>query len=138
MMQVSADHARLAYAVDLTGEEQYELYSKETGSGTVTQVTKLGDSSGSMAWALDNNTLFYVTLVRLCRCMLLADDCENTQAHYTSWKHLWTSSWHRYSCHAYIAVAYQQDTFSHSYPLPAILPTKDVCRVVQTAYTAHP
>lgn len=74
-MQVSADHTRLAYAVDLTGEEQYELYIKEIGSGTVTQVTKLGDSSGSMAWALDNNTLLYVTLVRPCRCMLLADDC---------------------------------------------------------------
>ena len=71
---MSADHTRLAYAVDLTGEEQYELYSKEIGSGTVTPVTKLGDSSGSMAWALDNNTLFYVTLVKLCRCMLLADD----------------------------------------------------------------
>ena len=63
VIQVSADHRRLAYAVDLTGEEQYHLYVKEVDTGEVTQLTKVGTASGSVAWALDNSTLFYVTLV---------------------------------------------------------------------------
>ena len=63
-MQVSADHRRLAYAVDLTGGEQYELYIKEMDTGRVTQLTISGASSGSLAWALDTSTLLYVTLVR--------------------------------------------------------------------------
>lgn len=66
-MQVSADHRRLAYAVDLTGEELYDLYVKEVETRKVTQLTNIGTASGSMAWALDNSTLFYVTLVRTCR-----------------------------------------------------------------------
>ena len=62
--QVSADHRRLAYAVDRTGEEQYDLYVKEVDSGRSAQPFKLSSStSGSMAWALDNSTLFYLTLV---------------------------------------------------------------------------
>ena len=62
-MQVSADHSRIAFAVDLTGEEQYELFTKDTATGEVTQITNNKDSSGSMAWAMDSSTLFYVTLV---------------------------------------------------------------------------
>ena len=66
---MSADHNRIAFAVDLTGEEQYELYTKDTATGEVAQVTKNGDSSGSIAWATDSNTLFYVTLVGACFCV---------------------------------------------------------------------
>lgn len=62
-LQVSEDHRRLAYAVDLTGGEQYELYAKDIETGMVTQLTQHA-SSGSMAWALDSSTLFFVTLVR--------------------------------------------------------------------------
>ena len=62
-MQVSADHNWIAFAVDLTGEEQYQLYTKDTATGEVAQVTYNGDSSGSMAWAKDSSTLFYITLV---------------------------------------------------------------------------
>ena len=65
-MQVSADHRRLAYVVDLTGKEQYDLYIKEMDTSEVTHLTRLGTASDSMAWALDNTTLFYVTLVCTC------------------------------------------------------------------------
>ena len=51
--------------MDLTGGEQYEVYSKDIASGLVTQLTQNSDSSGSMAWAMDNITLFYITLVRI-------------------------------------------------------------------------
>ena len=63
-MQGSADQKRVAYALDLTGEEQYEVYSKDIANGLVTQLTRKSDSSGSIAWAMDNITLFYITLVR--------------------------------------------------------------------------
>ena len=72
-MQVSADHNRIAFAVDLTGEEQYELYTRDTATGEVAQVTYNGDSSGSMAWAKDSSTLFYITLVGACFCMNLVN-----------------------------------------------------------------
>ena len=72
-MQVSADHNRIAFAVDLTGEEQYELYTKDTATGEVAQVTYNGDSSGSMVWAKDSSTLFYITLVGARFCMQSVD-----------------------------------------------------------------
>ena len=72
-MQVSADHNRIAFAVDLTGDEQYELYTKDTATGEVAQVTYNGDSSGSMAWAKDSSTLFYVTLVGARFCIQPVD-----------------------------------------------------------------
>ncbi len=63
-MQVSEDQKRVAYALDLTGEERYEVFAKDITSGLVTQLTQNCDSSGSIAWAMDNITLFYITLVR--------------------------------------------------------------------------
>ena len=42
------------------------MYVKEVDTGKVTQLAKPGTTSGSMAWALDNSTLFYLTLVRSC------------------------------------------------------------------------
>ena len=72
LMQVSADHRRLACAVDLTGKEQYDLYFKDVDTGEVSQLTKVGAASGSIAWALDNSTLFYVTLVCVSRSGLHA------------------------------------------------------------------
>ena len=51
--------------MDLTGEERYKVYSKDIASGLVTQLTQNSDSSGSIVWAMDNITLFYITLVRI-------------------------------------------------------------------------
>ena len=56
--------------MDLTGEERYDLYVKEVDTSRVTQLTKLGTTSGSMGWALDNSTLLYVTLVGTCKYWL--------------------------------------------------------------------
>ena len=135
MVQVSADHSRLAYAVDLTGEEQYELYSKEIGSSTVTPVTKLGDSSGSMAWASENNTFFYVTLVKLCTCMLLAYDCmkapKKTMHPGSNWGEALGKGIPPCIRRCCIPAGYV-------FTVPASagnLTTKDICRVIRTAYT---
>ncbi|WP_322096023.1 S9 family peptidase [Pelagibius litoralis] len=57
----SPDHRFLAYAADRNGSEQYVVSFKDLQSGT-----KLSDilagAQGSIAWANDGKTLFYVTL----------------------------------------------------------------------------
>ncbi|HUM18153.1 MAG TPA: S9 family peptidase [Candidatus Nitrosotalea sp.] len=56
---VSDDGRRLAYTTDLTGFREYTLHVKdlETGALLPDQVEKVG----AVAWAADNETLFYVT-----------------------------------------------------------------------------
>ncbi|MGV8920990.1 MAG: S9 family peptidase [Pseudomonas sp.] len=55
---VSPDHQRLAYSLDTTGEEVYQLYVKELSNGQVTTLP-FDDCDGSMTWANDNQTLFF-------------------------------------------------------------------------------
>jgi oligopeptidase B len=55
---VSPDGARLAYAVDVTGDERYDLRVRDLASGTAvdTSVTHVG---AGVAWSLDGRFLFY-------------------------------------------------------------------------------
>ncbi len=55
---VSQDHQRLAYSLDTSGEEIYQLYVKELSTGEVTALP-FEDCDGSMTWANDNQTLFF-------------------------------------------------------------------------------
>ncbi len=57
----SPDHALLAYLVDTSGAEAYTLFIKDLRTGEVRgdTATNLGPA---LAWAMDNRTLFYVTL----------------------------------------------------------------------------
>jgi oligopeptidase B len=55
---ISPDHQRLAYSLDTSGEEVYQLYVKELGSGDVTSLP-FEDCDGSMTWANDSQTLFF-------------------------------------------------------------------------------
>ena len=64
-LQVSADHRYLAYAVDRSGNESYAVYVRDIAQDTLLLVTPLVDASGQLAWALDNRTLFYTSVVRL-------------------------------------------------------------------------
>ncbi|MGE5766160.1 MAG: S9 family peptidase, partial [Bacteroidota bacterium] len=57
----SPDHRLLAYAVDRNGSERYRINVKELASGTVLPEA-IDDAKGSLAWANDGRTLFYVTL----------------------------------------------------------------------------
>ncbi len=61
--QVSADHRYLAYAVDFSGNESYAIYVKDIGEDTVVPISGVHDASGQLAWALDNQTLFFTTVV---------------------------------------------------------------------------
>ncbi|HEY0289134.1 MAG TPA: S9 family peptidase [Pseudomonas sp.] len=55
---ISPDHQRLAYSLDTTGEEVYQLYVKQLSSGEVTHLP-FEDCDGSMTWANDSQTLFF-------------------------------------------------------------------------------
>ncbi|MDF2641191.1 MAG: protease [Pseudomonas sp.] len=55
---ISPDHQRLAYSLDTSGDEVYQLYVKELASGQVTSLP-FEDCDGSMTWANDSQTLFF-------------------------------------------------------------------------------
>lgn len=55
---ISPDHARLAYSLDTSGEEVYQLYVQELASGAITALP-FEDCDGSMTWANDSQTLFF-------------------------------------------------------------------------------
>jgi oligopeptidase B len=55
---ISPDHQRLAYSLDTSGEEVYQLYVKELASGEVRSLP-FEDCDGSMTWANDSQTLFF-------------------------------------------------------------------------------
>lgn len=57
----SPDHRYLAYAADRNGSEQYVVNFKDLESGEKL-ADSLGGAQGSLAWANDGSTLFYVTL----------------------------------------------------------------------------
>ena len=62
---VSPDHRLMAFGVDTTGNEQFELFVRDLETGKTSSVVKATD--GSYAWAVDNKTLFYVTKDELDR-----------------------------------------------------------------------
>ncbi len=55
---ISPDHRRLAYSLDTSGEEVYQLYVKELSTSVVTSLP-FEDCDGSMTWANDSQTLFF-------------------------------------------------------------------------------
>ena len=57
----SPDHRYLAYAADRNGSEQYVINVKDLDSGAQL-AESIGGAQGSIAWANDGKTLFYVTL----------------------------------------------------------------------------
>ncbi|MCQ9422806.1 S9 family peptidase [Pseudomonas sp. LJDD11] len=58
---ISPDHRRLAYSLDTSGDEIYQLFVKELDSGEVHSLP-FEDCDGSMTWANDSQTLFFATL----------------------------------------------------------------------------
>ncbi|MDT4806116.1 Dipeptidyl aminopeptidase BI [compost metagenome] len=55
---ISPDHARLAYSLDTSGDETYQLYVKELASGEI-RALPFEQCDGSMTWANDSATLFF-------------------------------------------------------------------------------
>lgn len=55
---ISPDHQRLAYSLDTSGEETYQLFVKELADDSLIELP-FADCDGSMTWANDNQTLFF-------------------------------------------------------------------------------
>ncbi|WP_295478348.1 S9 family peptidase [uncultured Pseudomonas sp.] len=55
---ISPDHQRLAYSLDTSGDEIYQLFVKELGTGEV-RALPFENCDGSMTWANDSQTLFF-------------------------------------------------------------------------------
>ncbi|SDI07113.1 oligopeptidase B [Pseudomonas benzenivorans] len=78
---ISQDHQRLAYSLDTSGDEVYQLFVKELASGAI-RALPFADCDGSMTWANDSQTLFFGELDdthrphKLYRHRLGSDDAE--------------------------------------------------------------
>ncbi|MFF7709417.1 prolyl oligopeptidase family serine peptidase [Pseudomonas sp. NPDC007930] len=57
----SPDHRYFAYSLDTTGSERYRLFIKDLASGT-THAVPGPDGFGAMAWANDNQTLWFLSI----------------------------------------------------------------------------
>lgn len=57
----SPDHGLLAYAIDRNGSERYRIDVKDLASGALLP-DSIEETKGSLVWANDGRTLFYVTL----------------------------------------------------------------------------
>ncbi len=59
-MDVSPDNQRMSYGVDLVSRRIYTIYFKNLVTGDVLKET-IPNSTGSVAWANDNKTVFYTS-----------------------------------------------------------------------------
>jgi oligopeptidase B len=65
--RVSPSQKYLAYSVDYTGDETYEVHVKELETGKEYSLTAVGEeelleTSGTVFWGKDESTLFYMTM----------------------------------------------------------------------------
>ncbi|KAK9830261.1 hypothetical protein WJX72_010654 [[Myrmecia] bisecta] len=65
--EVSPDHRLLAYGEDTKGGEMYTLHVRDLGTGQELLAEPIQNTAGNVAWANDNQTLFYVTKDKLDR-----------------------------------------------------------------------
>jgi len=64
---MSPAHTLMAWGEDTTGNEMYTLRVRCVDTGRVLTTKPIPNTSGSVAWASDNKTLFYVTKDKLDR-----------------------------------------------------------------------
>ncbi len=60
-MEVSPNHKLMAYAVDFSGSEEYDIYIKNLETGELLS-DKIEKTAGSLVWANNNTTFFYTML----------------------------------------------------------------------------
>ncbi|CAG9465300.1 unnamed protein product [Pedinophyceae sp. YPF-701] len=66
-VSVSPDHKYMAWGEDTVGGEKFDLHVKEIATGREVLKRPITATSGNVAWASDNKTLFYVTKDKLDR-----------------------------------------------------------------------
>lgn len=60
-LEMSEDHKLMAYAIDVNGSEEYDIYIKNLETGELF-ADKIEKTAGSIVWA-NNNTTFYYTML---------------------------------------------------------------------------
>lgn len=60
-LEMSPDHKLMAYAIDVNGSEEYDIYIKNLETGELFS-DKIEKTAGSIVWA-NNNTTFYYTML---------------------------------------------------------------------------
>lgn len=60
MYEISPDHSLLAYSLDTAGSEDYTIYVKDVTTGELLS-DQIPNTTYSLEWANDNQTLFYTT-----------------------------------------------------------------------------
>lgn len=60
-LEISPDHKLMAYAVDFSGSEEYDIYIKNLETGELL-ADKIEKTAGSLVWANNNSTFFYTML----------------------------------------------------------------------------
>ncbi|MFT5833116.1 MAG: oligopeptidase B [Cognaticolwellia sp.] len=60
-LEVSSDHKLMAYAIDVNGSEEYDIYIKNLETGEMLS-DRIEKTAGSIVWA-NNNTTFYYTML---------------------------------------------------------------------------
>lgn len=58
VFEISEDHSKLAYSVDIKGSERYTIFIKDLTTGKILK-DKIPDTEYSLAWANDNSFFFY-------------------------------------------------------------------------------
>ena len=61
-VEISPDHAFLAFAVDYSGYETYEIFVKDCVTGQVTSI--LQETAGAIKWGKTHTEIFYTTVWR--------------------------------------------------------------------------
>ena len=60
-LEMSTDHKLMAYAIDVNGSEQYDIYIKNLETGELL-ADEIKQTAGSIVWANNNSTFFYTML----------------------------------------------------------------------------
>jgi len=60
-LKPSPDHGLIAYSMDTVGYETYKIYIKDMAAGGALLPDVIEDTTGSIAWGIDRQVLFYAT-----------------------------------------------------------------------------
>jgi oligopeptidase B len=120
---ISPDHRFLAFSIDTAGSERYVLLIKNLESGDFFS-ERIPDTGGSVAWANDNETIFYTVLDKAKRPYMVYRHAVGTEktadvpVYHESDESFWISVY-RTRSDAYILVETGSHTASEIYCLDA-------------------
>ena len=126
MYEISPDHSLLAYSLDTTGSEEYTIYVKDVTTGELLP-DQISNTTYSLEWANDNQTLFYTTLdaakrpYKVYRHRLRTDPSQDVELYHEP-DELYRVSLYKTKDHAYLVLYVSSIETSEVSILPADAP----------------